>query len=203
RQVVIDTLGKYDPLIRDALLTVVKREDFIQPIPAEEPNAGQTNKPPSIFGPQIPIENDPQIPTDLIKRSQRSLAELKQNIQSKSGPKLFDFILEDLQEAKKLLFDPQNLAVIMAAMNASLWINEKMEEWLGEINAADTLSQSVPNNITSEMGLALLDVADVIRGFPEVVGYLQHVKDDDFLDHLAEFKGGQEVRDSIDAYLDK
>jgi len=37
-----------------------------------------------------------------------------------------------------------------------------MEEWLGEKNVADTLSQSVPNNITSEMGLALLDVADVI-----------------------------------------
>ena len=53
--------------------------------------------------------------------------------------------------------------MIMTAMNASAWINEKMEEWLGEKNVADTLSQSVPNNITSEMGLALLDVADVIR----------------------------------------
>ena len=57
-----------------------------------------------------------------------------------------------------------------------------MMEWLGEKNAADTLSQSVPNNITSEMGLALLDVADVIRPYPEVIDYLQHVKDDDFLD---------------------
>ena len=46
------------------------------------------------------------------------------------------------------------------------WINEKMKEWLGERNVADTLSQSVPNNITSEMGLALLDVADVIRPYP-------------------------------------
>src|SRR5215510_305769 len=167
RQTVIDTLGKYDPLIKDALLTVVKREDFIQPLPNEELNSSQDNKPPSVFGPQVPIENDPQIPADLIKRSQSSIAELKQNIQSKSGSELFDFILEDLQEAKKLLFDPQNLAVIMAAMNASLWINEKMKEWLGEINAADTLSQSVPNNITSEMRLALLDVAAVIRGSPE------------------------------------
>ncbi len=64
-------------------------------------------------------------------------------------------------------------------MNASTWINEKMNEWLGE-KRADTLSQSVPNNITSEMGLALLDVADVIRPYPEVIDYLQHVKDDHF-----------------------
>ena len=91
----------------------------------------------------------------------------------------------------------------MTAMNASSWINEKMKEWLGEKNAADTLSQSVPNNITSEMGLALLDVADVIRPYPEVIEYLQHVKDDNFLDELVKFDGGQEARDAIYAYLDK
>jgi phosphoenolpyruvate synthase/pyruvate phosphate dikinase len=77
------------------------------------------------------------------------------------------------------------------------WINEKMNEWLGEKNAADTLSQSVPNNITSEMGLALLDVADVIRPYPEVIEYLQQVKDDNFLDELVQFEGGQETRDAI------
>ena len=51
----------------------------------------------------------------------------------------------------------------MTAMNAAAWINEKMQEWLRVKNAADTLSQSVPNNITSEMELRLLDVADTIR----------------------------------------
>ena len=203
RKAVIDGLGKSDPLIKDALLAVVEREDFILPLPNEELSSGKTNRVPAVFGPQVPIENDPQIVTDLIQRSQSSISELKQNIQSKSGSELFDFILEDLQELKKLLSDPRNLAVIMAAVNASLWINEKMKEWLGEVNVADTLSQSVPNNITSEMGLALLDVADVIRGFPEVIDYLQHVKDDNFLDQLVEFKGGQETRDAICAYLDK
>ena len=89
--------------------------------------------------------------------------------------------------------------VFMAAINASSWINEKMNEWLGEKNAADTLSQSVPNNITSEMGLALLDVADVIRPYPEVIDYLQHVKDDNFLDELVKFEGGQETQDAINS----
>ena len=78
------------------------------------------------------------------------------------------------------------MAVIMAGMDASSWINEKMEQWLGEKNVADTLSQSVQNNITSEMGLALLDVADVIRPYPEVIAYLQHVEDDSFLDELVQ-----------------
>jgi phosphoenolpyruvate synthase/pyruvate phosphate dikinase len=91
----------------------------------------------------------------------------------------------------------------MTAMNASSWINDKMKEWLGEKNAADTLSQSVPNNITSEMGLALLDVADVIRPYPEVIEYLKHVKDDNFLDELIKFDGGQETQDAINEYLSK
>ena len=51
----------------------------------------------------------------------------------------------------------------MAGMNAATWINDQMMAWLGEKNAADTLAQSAPNNVTAEMGLALLDVADVIR----------------------------------------
>jgi pyruvate,water dikinase len=91
----------------------------------------------------------------------------------------------------------------MAAMDASSWINEKTNEWLGEKNAADTLSQSVPNNITSEMGLALLDVADVIRPYSEVIEYLQHVKDGTFLDELIKFDGGKETCDAIYAYLNK
>ena len=41
------------------------------------------------------------------------------------------------------------------------------------------------------MGLALLDVADVIRPYPEVIAYLQHVEDDRFLDELIQFKGGE------------
>lgn len=70
-------------------------------------------------------------------------------------------------------------------------------------NAADTLSQSVPHNITSEMGLALLDVADAIRPYPEVIDYLQHVKDDAFLDELVKLDGGQEALDAIQSFLDK
>jgi pyruvate,water dikinase len=205
RKAVIDPLGKSDPLIKDALLTIVAREDFIKSSPDDNkvPNHGKSNNDVSSSGFQAQIENDPTIVFDLIKSSQTSIEELKQNIQTKSGADLFDFILEDIQQLKKILFNPQNLGVIMTAMNALSWINEKMKEWLDEKNVADTLSQSVPNNITSSMGLALLDVADVIRPYPEVIDYLQHVKDDSFLDELVKFNGGKETQDAIYAYLNK
>ncbi|SEG58546.1 phosphoenolpyruvate synthase [Paenibacillus sp. UNC499MF] len=204
RENLLTGMGHHDPLLKDALMTLVDR-DFIKLLPndTKESSPGTSKKGMPPAGAQPQFDNDPTIVSDLIKRSQASIEELKQNIQAKAGADLFDFILEDMQQLKKILFDPESSAVFMAAMNASSWVNEKMKEWLGEKNAADTLSQSVPNNITSEMGLALLDVADVIRPYPEVIDYLQHVKDDNFLDELVKFEGGKETRDAISTYLSK
>ncbi|MEG7843771.1 phosphoenolpyruvate synthase [Bacillus mobilis] len=202
RDFLINTLGKSDPLIRDALTTVVERDDFITLLPDDE-NGKSAGKsvPPANSQPEI--KNDPAIVTNLIQNSEASIKELKRNMQMKSGVDVLDFILEDIQQLKKVLFNPQSIAVIMAGMNASTWINEKMEQWLGEKNAADTLSQSVQNNITSEMGLVLMDVADVIRPYQEVITYLQHVEDDSFLNELVQFKGGEEARDAILTFLNK
>ena len=146
---------------------------------------------------------DPAIVAELVRQNQESVAALQQEISSKSGAELFDFILSDLQAFQKLLFDPQNHRVIMAGMDAAAWINEKMDEWLGEKNAVDTLSQSAPKNITSEMGLALMDIADLVRPWPDITSYLQRVNEETFPNDLLKFKGGREVFDAIAAYLNR
>ncbi|WP_184549458.1 phosphoenolpyruvate synthase [Mucilaginibacter sp. FT3.2] len=205
RESLLEAMAQHDPLIKDALLTIVERGDFIKLLPNDEkgPALVKSSKGMSSTDILAQVGNDPAVVSDLIKHSEISVEALKQNIQTKSGPDLFDFILEDIQQSKKMMFDTQHMGVIMAAMNASSWMNEKMNEWLGEKNVADILSQSVSNNITSEMGLALLDVADVIRPYAAIIEYLQHVKGDNFLDELIKYEGGQEVRDAIDAYLNK
>ena len=194
----LEAFGKSDPLIGDALKTILERDDFIPILGDEGPGSA-----PGGGSPATPIETDPAIVTELIERSEASIAELKSDIRRKSGSALLDFILADIQELRRILFDPQSHQVFMSAMEATWWLNEQMEARLGEKNAADTLAQSVPHNVTSEMGLALLDVADVIRPYPEVVAFLQHVEDEDFLDELAKLTGGREARDAIRAYLDK
>ncbi len=128
---------------------------------------------------------------------------MTRDIQRQSGSELFDFILTDIQELKRLLFDPQSHRVFMAAMEATWWLNDQLQAVLGEKNAADTLTQSVPHNVTSEMGLALLDVADVIRPHSDVVAFLHRVKDEGFLNELPELPGGREARDAIEAWLGK
>ncbi len=193
----LDVLGRGDPLMRDALQTIIDRGDFIPPLPDEAPV-----DPPLGLPPTAPIEADPAIVTELIARNQASIAALTRDIRTKSGSALLDFILADIQELKRLLFDPQSHQVFMSAMDATWWLNEQLQEWLGETNAADMLAQSVPHNVTSEMGLSLLDVADVIRPHPDVVAYLRDAADEDFLDALDEIEGGREARDAIRAWLD-
>lgn len=193
----LEALGKLDPLLRDALETILGRGDFIQSRPDEEPGKAPAG------GAPAPLETDPATVDELIGRSQASITALKREIRRKSGPALLDFILADIQELKRLVFDPHSLQVIMAAIEATWWLNEQLQAWLGEKNAADTLTQSAPHNVTSEMGLALLDVADVIRPHPNVVAFLQQVEDEGFLDELATLAGGREARDAIQAYLDK
>ncbi|QMU29872.1 phosphoenolpyruvate synthase [Adhaeribacter radiodurans] len=204
REILINVLGKSDPLIKDALTTILEREDFIPPLPEDKtelkPSSSHKGMVPAAF--QVQLENDPTIVADLIKSSQALIKTLKQDIQAKSGVELIDFILEDRLKLRQSLSDTQSFGAIMTGMNALSWINEKMREWLGEKNAADTLSQSAPNNITSEMGLALLDVADAIRPYPEVMAYLQHVQEENFPDDLIQLNGGQQAREAICAYLD-
>jgi len=191
--------GRSDPLTGDALRTILERGDFVMPLPDASPAAPA----PLLAPPAVPIETDPAIPAALIAKCEDSIAALEREIRTETGTALLDFILADIQEHKKFLFDPVSMHVIMAGIDSAWWLNDRLQEWLGEKNAADTLSQSVANNVTSEMGLALLDVADVIRPHAGVVAFLQQVRDDGFLDELPKLAGGTEARDAIAAWLGK
>jgi pyruvate,water dikinase len=198
----LEIVGRSDPLSGDALQTIVERDGFVRPVPGEDPPR------PVLGGETAPIETDPAIVDGLIARSEASIATVQREIATLSGVALLDFIRTDLAELKRLLFDPLSHQVFTSAMQASWWLNERLEAWLGETNAADPLTQSVPHNVTSEMGLALLDLADVIRPHADVVAFLHDVADhriadDVFLDELAALTGGQPARVAIEAWLAK
>lgn len=104
---------------------------------------------------------------------------------------------------KKIMYDPRGMGAIIVGMYAADWINKKMEKWLAEKSMADTFSQSVANNITSQMGLALLDVSDVVRRYPAVIEYFHYAGDETFFEDLARLQGGETVSRSIRMYLEK
>src|SRR4051794_36974337 len=105
-------LAKSDPLIGDALQTIVDRDDFLPSLPDE----GPAGPPPG--GAPAPIETDPAIVTELIGHNQASVAALERTIRTKSGSALLDFILADIPEMKRILMDPRSHQVFMGAMEA-------------------------------------------------------------------------------------
>ncbi len=201
----LQAMTKSDPLMGDALQTVLDRGDFIPVLPAE----AQVAPPVSVGDAPSPIETDPAIPAELTEAGQAANEALRRDIAVKSGTALLDFVIADFEELQRILFHPRSSQAIMAGMQAAWRLNELLEDWLGEKNVVDTLTQSAPGNVTAEMGLALLDVADVIRPHPDVVAFLERIgldrvgDDEDYLDELPALAGGQEARAAIEAYLAK
>ena len=190
--------GRSDPLIKDALETVLDRGEFLSRAPHDGHEATTL-----AAGTTELIDADPALVEELIERAEASLAELQRKIRAKAGTELLDFIRSDIEQLFLEVFDAQTRRVVMTGIEATWWLNDRLEAWLGEKNAADPLAQSVPHNVTSAMGLDLLAVADMIRPHPAVVAFLESVASDDFLDEVATLIGGRAARDAIVGYLDK
>jgi len=207
RMIGISTIGKSDPLMKNAIQTLMKRKGFLKSLPRGRRAISMGREGMSW---SLPLQaylvyrrNDPSLVRELIDYYEASLQELRQRIAGLSGDELFAFILEDYDRFRKMMYDARGFGAIMVGLLASAWINSRMEKWLGERSAADVLTQSVPNNITSEMGLALLDVSDVVRQYPAVMEYFQHPNDETFFEDLAGLEGGDAVSRALREYLEK
>lgn len=194
-------LSASDPLIGDALATIVERGDVVQLVP--DATAGERAAAPPTTSAASELDADPSIVPELIARNDAAVAAVERHLAGRTGTELVDAILADLPELRQELFDPRSHQVLMAGFEARDWLNEHLAQWLGEPHAADALTQSVPHNVTSRMGLALLDVADVIRPHPEVVEHLARIGEgDDVLAGLAGLEGGAESSAALEAFLD-
>jgi pyruvate,water dikinase len=195
---ILDALGTSDPLIGSALQEIVDRDGFLPPPPEVAPLGAPAVR-------DVPLlEADPAAVRALIDETRASVAQLEHDIDNKVGVDLLAFIAADIAELKRILTHPDSRPVLFAGFGAALWLDEHLEAWLGERGVVDVLSRSAPGNVTAEMGLALLEVADAVRPHPAVVSLLRTVPGDagpGFLDELADLPGGPGARAAIDGFL--
>lgn len=208
RKIMLATLGKIDPLVLNAIKNLIKQKPFMESLARNGQGFSSLSKGYFSLGLVVQIikisrANDASVVQTLMSRNEVLIGKLRQRIAGLSGDELFDFMKKELKQLKKSMLDPQSMGAVYAGTLASIWINKYMEKWLGEKNAADLLSKSVANNITSEMGLELLDVADVVRQYPAVMEYFKHADDKTFFEDLVKLEGGNSVSKSIQAYLEK
>ena len=207
RKIVFASAAKIDPLMDNALKSLMKRKTFTKSL---APGKRAFSMGSGYFSWALPVQfvkiyrsNDAAIVQTLMSRNEASIRDLRQKIANLSGNELFAFIIETYKQLKEAMYDPQGMAAIYVGVYAVSWLNKKMEKWLGEKSAADSLSKSVVGNVTSEMGLKLLDVADVVRQYPVVMEYFQHAEDETFFEDLTKLEGGDAVSQSIREYLEK
>ena len=83
----LEVLGKSDPLMGDALETIVERAGFLPSVPDDGPAWALPGT-----GAPTPLETDPAIVTELIDGIRAAIAAAKRDIRTKSGTALLDFI---------------------------------------------------------------------------------------------------------------
>ncbi|HMM22465.1 MAG TPA: phosphoenolpyruvate synthase [Selenomonadales bacterium] len=197
------SMGVVDVLMQKAIYNILKRKDFIKGLSREKG---------MMLGVSVWLKwgidtlktylrNDHDIVKNLMAHNEMVMHDLEQRIAKVSGDELFDAIFKSYADIKDAVF--AGYGAVFTGAYASSWINKNIQKWLGEKNAADALAQSVPDNVTAEMGLELLDVADVVRKYPAVLEYFTHASDETFFADLAQLEGGQAVSDSIRVYLNK
>lgn len=154
----------------------------------------------------------------LIKAFPTALAILK-NILYRENDRAIDmmdrFIAEKVEENRRLLLEvagPDRITRIQEMLHTILTItvakvaqylptalitykliDNLSRRWLGDTAEMGGISKSPPGNVTTEMGLALGDVADTVRDHPAVIEYLKHADDETFFEGLKAITGSKDV----------
>lgn len=207
RPIAMAAVKAIDPLIDSAVRDLAKRNDFMKALaPGKKAFAMGSG----YFTWRLPVEfvkiyrgDDPATVQALIARNEAFIQDTQQRVEKLSGEPLFDAIVAAQEELKRAAAGPESMASVYVGTYAASWINKRIEKWLGEKGVADVLSQAVPNNLTSTMGLALLDVADVVRQHPAVMQRLPQLDDATFFEDLAQLEGGDAVSAALHTFLDR
>ncbi|HWJ02581.1 MAG TPA: PEP-utilizing enzyme, partial [Verrucomicrobiae bacterium] len=129
-----------------------------------------------------------------------SVRESSRQLQSVSGPARITLIQEMLPTLLSTIF--VNVGTYIGAGVATYRIIVDLtSKWLGDAPELGSISKSPPGNVTTEMGLALGDVADVVRAYPTVVAYLRQAQDPTFWEGLKAVDGGKEVFPVLSAFF--
>jgi pyruvate,water dikinase len=200
-----------DELMGDALKKIVASETFQQEV---ETSQGTTKQVFKLFIPLLPLylKGIPVIvnnlffldPSGIIERATTPLEQIinrhAHSIMQVSGTERIIRVRESmgklLQELiSSIMYIPLSLIVLPMA-------NRLTRRWLGKNLDIDTLSKSLPGNVTAEMGLMIGDLTDTVRRYPEVEDYLERAEDSTFYQGLSKVKGGDVFKTQLDRFME-
>jgi rifampicin phosphotransferase len=132
----------------------------------------------------------------------RSLVESRAAIEGARGADVIDEIRRDLRTFPMRMFFRVNLTQVTAIFARDL-VERLCRRWLGAVGDLAELGKSLPGNVTTEMGLAIGDLADLARDKPDLLAMLKSPPASFTLDALDAVPGGAEFRVAFGVFLDR
>ncbi|WP_072331509.1 phosphoenolpyruvate synthase [Thermoactinomyces sp. DSM 45891] len=149
----------------------------------------------------IYFENPDLIQTRAKSDYQAILNKYKDEIALRSGAERIRYI----QELLGTFFAPECFGRALTYTYAGFMtlgiLEKKVEKWLHE-KLDPSIHKSPPGNVTSEMGLMVGNLADVVRDLPEVMEYLKTAEHDTFYLGLQDVPGGDAFLTSWIQFMD-
>lgn len=198
--------GKQDPLIQNALNDLIRDKDFMKLLPHGERNIkGGTFTLDSLAETfNIIRKNNPHIIENLLEKFEKEIEETDCLFSELSVEDALELIQKDKEKLLSMAYNPTMLGAIIAGIIIGDAVNKNVEKLTGEKNVVNVLSKSVEHNVTTEMGLALCDLSDVVRKHRDVINYISdNPNDDTFFEDMKGLQGGNEVVEAFKLFLDK
>ena len=205
-RVMAKSFGKTDLLMNSAIAELLKRRDFVAALKenGQRRGYGQLKKMmvPMIAGTlgNMTIGTPGEALPQLRQSTMAIVTEVRSRLEQLSGEAKLQFIQEQAGMTMGRLM-AEMMPSIAAAFFALDLITRLSRRWLGDVPELADLAKSPPGNVTSEMGLALGDLADVVREHPAVVSHLRQAEENTFWSGLAACEGGGVTRLALMDFL--
>src|SRR5262245_36012635 len=139
-----------------------------------------------------------------IERAMEGLiAERRRSVEEARGAERIRRIRSTLRSLFPDLVGRKVLQNVLPGVMAFRLIGSLSQRWLGDVAELASLGRSPPGNVTTEMGLALGDVADVVRAHPGAIERLRRATDETLDRDLREIAGGEEVHRAFATFLER
>lgn len=213
RKLMIDSYESQDHLMCMALRKVSSDKEFVKHLPKgksamsfmanpqiisiavrsqKEAKKGATNIAAHVKEQRIVIEKQTE--------------EIRSALREKIDGEVFAYIDEYAKNFGKRFFNKDNqmlYGLMMIQLQYYNWVKKHMKKWLQEENAIDELTKSVLGNVTTEMGFALMDLADTARKHPDLCAYLENAKIESLWDDINGLDGGGDFARELHDFLYK
>lgn len=192
-----------DPLMHEALKKIFERKEYLRDIP-DGPTGAITvvDRGGLLSGAFKTYRRNDETDIDAyVERQNAEIEAVRDKLEKLSGTDTIQFIIDEQEHFRKVLYDPAGAGTVLMTMMVGRFIDKSVEKLTGEKKVTNRLSKSVEHNVTSEMGLKLCEVSDVVRNYPQVVDYLEQSGENLSIDELLQVEGGKEVADKLEKFM--